>query len=195
MVLHYTALEYFGLISLGFVVSAYGTLIGAGGGFVLMPLLLILYPKDDPHVLTAISLAVVLMNTISGAAAYGRMKRIEYRAGLMFAAATIPCPIFGVLTTASVSRTFFEGLFSVLLIRLAIFMFLKPKSDTPARSGKKLSRWTDRKTHTLMAVDGISFEYTYNPILGIVIFFFLSFLASFMGIGGAAQRCRYWRMC
>ncbi len=34
--------EYFWLIALGLVVGLYGTLIGAGGGFLLMPLLLLL---------------------------------------------------------------------------------------------------------------------------------------------------------
>jgi len=38
----FAAEKYLALIALGFCVGAYGTLIGAGGGFVLMPLLLIL---------------------------------------------------------------------------------------------------------------------------------------------------------
>jgi uncharacterized membrane protein YfcA len=186
MPLHYTALQYFGLITLGFAVSAYGTLIGAGGGFVLMPLLLILYPQDDPHLLTSISLAVVLINTLSGTAAYSRMKRIDYRAGLTFAISTIPGAIFGALTTASVSRTLFEGFFSVFLIGLAIYMFLRPKSDTPTKYTEKISGWTSGKTRAVAGVDGKIFEYTYNPALGVMFFFFLGFLASFLGIGGGS---------
>jgi uncharacterized membrane protein YfcA len=66
MILHETLLQYAGLISLGFAVSTYGTLIGAGGGFVLMPLLLLLYPHENPHHLTAISLTVVFLTPHSG---------------------------------------------------------------------------------------------------------------------------------
>ncbi len=51
------------LVPLGFLVGAYGTLIGAGGGFVLMPILLILYPAETPELLTSISLAVVFFAT------------------------------------------------------------------------------------------------------------------------------------
>ena len=47
-------------IPVGFAVGAYGTLIGAGGGFVLVPFLLLFYPGEDPEVLTSISLAVAL---------------------------------------------------------------------------------------------------------------------------------------
>ncbi|MDD5090703.1 MAG: sulfite exporter TauE/SafE family protein, partial [Candidatus Wallbacteria bacterium] len=36
------------LIFLGFAVGCFGTLIGAGGGFVLMPVLLLLYPQKSP---------------------------------------------------------------------------------------------------------------------------------------------------
>jgi uncharacterized membrane protein YfcA len=46
--------HYFGLIALGIGVGAYGTLIGAGGGFVLMPVLLLLYPSQGADVLTSI---------------------------------------------------------------------------------------------------------------------------------------------
>ena len=37
-------LERIWLIPVGFIIGAYGTLIGAGGGFVLVPMLILLYP-------------------------------------------------------------------------------------------------------------------------------------------------------
>jgi uncharacterized membrane protein YfcA len=81
---------YLGFIALGFGVGTYGTLIGAGGGFVLMPLLLLIYPQETPEKLTSISLAVVFMNALSGSEAYARMKRIDYKSGLIFASAMFP---------------------------------------------------------------------------------------------------------
>jgi uncharacterized membrane protein YfcA len=186
VILHETLLQYAGLISLGFAVSAYGTLIGAGGGFVLMPLLLLLYPHEDPHHLTAISLTVVFLNTLSGTAVYAKMKRIDYKAGLTFAAATIPGAIFGALTTASVSRELFEGVFSVFLIALALFMILRPKSDKSAKHANKDVPTHGRTRHAEISVDGMVFDYSYNRHLGLVLFFFLGFIASFLGIGGGS---------
>ena len=75
--------HYLGLIALGIAVGAYGTLIGAGGGFVLMPVLLLLYPNQSADVLTSISLAVVFFNALSGSEAYALMKRIDYRSGFI----------------------------------------------------------------------------------------------------------------
>jgi hypothetical protein len=40
---HETAFQYLGLISMGFSIDAYGNLIGAGGGFLFMSLLLLIY--------------------------------------------------------------------------------------------------------------------------------------------------------
>ncbi len=57
------------LVGLGFFIGTFGTLIGAGGGFILMPLLLLMYPDMSPDVLTSISLAVVFLNASSGSIA------------------------------------------------------------------------------------------------------------------------------
>jgi uncharacterized membrane protein YfcA len=101
--------EYYWLILLGVAVGLYGTLIGAGGGFVLMPILLLLHPKISPEHLTAISLAVVFFNALAGSESYAMMKRIDYKSGLMFAAATVPGAIIGALSTSYVPRHLFNG--------------------------------------------------------------------------------------
>jgi uncharacterized membrane protein YfcA len=182
---HETALQYFALISLGFGIGTYGTLIGAGGGFLLMPLLLFIYPKEHQQTLTAISLAVVFFNSISGASAYAHLKRIDYKSGMMMAAATVPGAIFGVITNASIPRRGFEAIFSIFLIGLALFLFLRPKSDTKPVSEKPLTP-SRGLTRVFQSVDGLTFEYHYSLWLGLVVFFFLGFIASFLGIGGGS---------
>jgi uncharacterized membrane protein YfcA len=185
MVLHETALQYLGLVFLGFGIGAYGTLIGAGGGFLLMPVLLFIYPKEHQQTLTAISLAVVFFNSISGAAAYARLKRIDYKSGMMLAAATIPGAIFGVITNASIPRRVFEAIFSVFLISLALFLLLRPKSDAQPAVEKPPSP-PRGLTRIFQSMDGVTFEYHYYLWLGVPVFFFLGFIASFLGIGGGS---------
>ena len=65
------------LVLLGFAVGAFGTLVGAGGGFILAPVLLILYPHDSAQTLSSISIAVVFFNALSGSVAYARQRRID----------------------------------------------------------------------------------------------------------------------
>jgi uncharacterized protein len=185
MVLHETAWHYFGLIALGFGIGAYGTLIGAGGGFLLMPLLLMLYPHEHQNILSAISLAVVFFNASSGAGAYARVHRIDYKSGLIFAAATIPGAVLGVLVNATIPRRGFEAIFSLFLIGLALFLAFRPKSHaaSPRELPPEVSTGQSRISKSL---DGITFEYQYNLWLGLTLFFFLGFVASFLGIGGGS---------
>ncbi len=84
------------LIILGFVIGTLGTLIGAGGGFILVPLLIIIEPAFSPETITAISMAIVACNAISGSVAYIASKRVDFKAGWVFAICTIPGSILGV---------------------------------------------------------------------------------------------------
>jgi uncharacterized membrane protein YfcA len=66
------------LCLIGVCVGAFGTVIGAGGGFILTPILLLLYPHDSPQTLAAISLAAVFFNAASGSVAYARQRRVDF---------------------------------------------------------------------------------------------------------------------
>ncbi len=173
--------EYFWLIALGVVVGLYGTLIGAGGGFVLMPVLLLLHRQASPEQLTAISLAVVFFNALSGSESYAMMGRIDYKSGLMFAAATIPGAVIGALNTSMVPRHLFNGIFAVLLLGAAAFLFWRP--------GGKLRHAEPHLHHPqvarhLVAAGGEAYDYDFNPLVGIGISFVVGYVSSFLGIGG-----------
>jgi uncharacterized membrane protein YfcA len=107
------------LCLLGFAVGVFGTLVGAGGGFILTPVLLLVYPQSTPALITAISLVVVFFNAGSGSIAYARQKRIDFRSGSVFAVCTLPGSILGVLLADKVSRPGFDVIMGVSLIALA----------------------------------------------------------------------------
>ena len=75
----------FVLILDGFIIGSLGTLIGAGGGFILVPLLILTHHSLKPDIITAISIAIVAANAVSGTIAYACSKRIDYKAGVVFA--------------------------------------------------------------------------------------------------------------
>ncbi len=173
---------YLGFIALGFGVGTYGTLIGAGGGFVLMPLLLLIYPQETPEKLTSISLAVVFMNALSGSEAYARMKRIDYKSGLIFASATVPGAILGALNTSYVPRRLFDTLFGILLVAAAVFLILRP--SLAKVGGKEARPDCDHTKRHLVEGDGKIVDYCFNPTVGIALSLFVGYVSSFLGIGG-----------
>lgn len=172
--------QFIWLLPLGFMVGTFGTLIGAGGGFILVPVLLMLYPDKSPETITSISLAVVFFNALSGSLAYARMKKIDYKSGLIFSASTLPGSIAGAYTIAFVPRNVFNGIFGVILIAASVFlMFKSPKSKTEEKEIPQ-----NHITRSITDIDGISHTFSYNPVLGIIISLFIGFISSWLGIGG-----------
>lgn len=171
-------LDQWWLVPVGFVLGAFGTLIGAGGGFVLVPLLLLLYPAESPEVITAISLAVVCLNSMSGSIAYARMRRIDYKSGIIFSVATIPGAVFGALSTAYMPRRQFDQLFGVLMILGSVFLLLRHHSTH--NEGTPLIRIK----RDIVDAEGHQYSFSYNPLSGIALSLFVGFISSFLGIGG-----------
>src|SRR5690606_16369806 len=117
------------LIFLGLMVGTFGTMVGAGGGFILVPILLLLYPEKDPEIITSISLAVVFLNATSGSLAYAFKKRIDYKSAWLFCITTLPGSILGALSTSYISRHTFNLVFGIILFILATVLLIKPIKD------------------------------------------------------------------
>jgi uncharacterized membrane protein YfcA len=173
---------YLGLVAMGIGVGTYGTLIGAGGGFVLMPMLLLMYPNQNAELLTSISLAVVFFNALSGSEAYALMKRVDYRSGLIFAAATIPGAILGALNTAYIPRRVFDFIFGVLLLAAAGFLVWRPQRVGADR--KSTYPIQHKVVRHLVDAHGTLYDYSFNLLLGIALSVMVGYLSSFLGIGG-----------
>ncbi|MGW8179419.1 MAG: sulfite exporter TauE/SafE family protein, partial [bacterium] len=172
----FSAERILGFILLGFLTGGYGTLIGAGGGFVLMPLLLLIYPNQSPEALTSISLAVVFFNALSGSEAYAFMERIDYRSGLLFSLFTIPGAVIGALNTSHVPRSLFDGIFGLLLLAGSVFLLLHPDL-TPRGSGVPVRPGKHRTTRHLVEADGSSHTYSFSTPLGMTLSFFVGYLS------------------
>ena len=157
---------WIGLALLGVAVGGIGTLIGAGGGFILMPVLLLLYPREQTSTLASISLGVVCFNALSGSIGYARLKQIDYRSGILFSIAGVPGAIIGAMLVPHIHRSLFDTLLGVVLLGAGLFMAfvgaLRPKSG-PAAEAPATPR---------------------RRVLGVIIAFFVGVLSSLLGIGG-----------
>ncbi|MGC4037091.1 MAG: sulfite exporter TauE/SafE family protein [Chitinophagaceae bacterium] len=171
------------LIAIGFLIGALGTMIGAGGGFLLVPLLIFTHPAMPAGVTTAISIAVVALNAISGSIAYSRAGRIDYKAGLLFGLFTIPGSVLGVFLVKYIPKHAFNIVFGIILIAVAVYLFIKNKKsdeENPAR----ITENGKGTTHRLTDRNGEQFIYSFNKAYGIIISVIVGFLSPLLGIGG-----------
>lgn len=168
------------LIAIGFAVGTYGTLIGAGGGFILVPVLLFLFPDEQAATITAISLAVVFFNAVSGSVAYARQRRIDYRSGVSFAIATVPGAVIGSVVVGYLSRGAFDVIFGSALVALSLFVIFRTGRAklhaVAVQPGMRTIAITDRH--------GERYEYSFYQWQGLAISTGVGFLSSLLGIGG-----------
>jgi uncharacterized membrane protein YfcA len=158
-------LEFSRLAPLGLIVGAFGTLVGSGGGAILVPVLLFLMPDEDPGTVTAISLAVVFFNAYSGTISYMRMGRVDYRLGTLYTLASLPAPVIGVLVVRQMPRDLFDPLFGFLLLSIGSVLLANPLGS--AGAGAETSSEANRRT-----------------LLGSIGSAYIGLFSSLMGIGG-----------
>lgn len=167
---------------LGLAVGAYGTLIGVGGGFLLVPILLWIYPADSSITIASISLAVVFFNAFSGTVAYAKQRRIDFKSGLIFAAAALPGTVAGALSTAWIPRRWFDLVIGCLLVLAAGFLIARPlrTKNTSGAVAVKKGHFHVRVTDN----SGTTHEFSYRLWLGILLSTVIGFISSILGIGG-----------
>jgi uncharacterized membrane protein YfcA len=171
------------LIPLGFGVAAYGTMVGAGGGFILVPALLLIFPDESQKTLTAISLLVVLANALSGTFAYARRRLVDYRTGLTFACVAIPLSIAGAYAVRFLPRSSFDVTFGVLLIGIALTVATGVAQGGQAmREPLQGGRWIVRRE--VDRGDGVVSRYAYDVRPGLALSGVTGFVATLFGVGG-----------
>lgn len=168
------------LLPLGFAVGAFGTLVGAGGGFVLVPVLLLLYPEKEAETITAMSLFVVMANAMSGTVAYARQGRIDYRSGGWFALSTLPGAIAGAIVVGFIPRRVFDAGFACVLGAIGVFLLVRRSNQgiVPPVTGWGTVR------RRLTDANGNTFFYSFKMQRGIGLSAGIGFLSSLLGIGG-----------
>jgi len=159
------------LFGLGLGIGTLGTLIGAGGGWMIVPILLLGY-GFAPQQAVGTSLAVVFLNALSGSIAYMAQRRVLYTMGTAFAAATIPGALLGVWLVQYLNSDWFSVLFGVFLLLIAAFLFC----------GQQLLF----RRSAIRSVTEAELQSLRSPVmrLGMLLSFLVGILSSIFGVGG-----------
>ncbi len=147
------------LIPLGFIAGVVGSIIGLGGGVIVVPVLTFL--GVPPTVAASSSLFAAFSNSVASTVSYAKQKRIDYNIGLKLGLMSIPGTILGAFATAEVTPSIFKILFGIVLVASCYYLFIKRDMESKQKTITK---------RMLVLSAGISF--------------FAGILSSFFGIGG-----------
>ncbi|WP_307338406.1 sulfite exporter TauE/SafE family protein [Metabacillus malikii] len=179
-------MEWLILLIVGIVAGTIGSLVGLGGGIIVVPMMLTLstyfsgFEDVSPQIAVGTSLLVVIFTGLSSTLTYMKYKKVDYKSGLIFFIGSGPGGIIGAYVTKFFNTSSFSLLFGLFMIFISIILMVRDKlPKVKSGEGKKISR-------TYIDDNGEEAEYGFKPVLGVVISFFVGFISGLFGIGGGA---------
>lgn len=177
------------LLSVGMIAGGYGTIVGAGGGFIFVPALLLLFHMD-PAIAASSGIVIVLINSLSGVVGYTKQNRINYRTGIILGIGALPGSFLGVWLLQIYSSSYFYVVFASLLVALGVFLFTSnsPFAIRKKQSSPAISRDGSSDGESLGLELDSRASITENPRLPfkwlVPLGFLMGVLSSYLGIGG-----------
>ena len=121
---------------LAFVVCTFGVLMGAGGGFILNPLLVLIWPLPSAIVAGTV-MPTVLFSQMTGIYNYSRIKFISWKLGIAIGIAMLLGGFIGPQLTELITVSQFKFVFGIILIFLAGLMAWQTTPGYVARNKKE----------------------------------------------------------
>ncbi len=131
-----TSMDLFWPFLLSFVVCTFGVLMGAGGGFILNPLLVLIWPLPATVVAGTV-MPTVLFSQATGIYNYSKIKFISWKLGIAIGLAMLLGGFIGPELTELITLSQFKFVFGIILILLAGLMAWQTTPGYVARNKKE----------------------------------------------------------
>lgn len=118
-----TIVHMAGLAALGVGVGVGASFTGLGGGFLMIPLLLMMGYDNQTAVGT--SFAGILVISISALIAHNKLANVDYTTGILLGLGGVIGAQVGARLLEHVSQQQFQKIFACVLLALAVYLFLK----------------------------------------------------------------------
>ncbi|WP_064092880.1 sulfite exporter TauE/SafE family protein [Rossellomorea aquimaris] len=179
-------MEWIVLLSIGLLAGAIGSLVGLGGGVIIVPALIYfgtytsLIEGMNPQTAVGTSLVIMIFTGLSSTLAYLKYKTVDYKSGFIFFAGSGPGSILGAWINKGLNMESFNLYFGIFMIMIAIVLMVRNKLK-PIEKFKNASFQREFKDP-----NGKTFQYGYPPLLGVAIAFAVGFTSGLFGIGGGS---------
>lgn len=180
-------MEWVLLFLVGIVAGTLGSLVGLGGGIVVVPALIYLgsiipsFGDISPQLAVGTSLIVVIFTGLSSTLAYMKYKTVDYKSGLLFFIGSGPGGVVGAFVNKAMDVQTFSLYFGIFMIFISIILMVRNKI--------KPMKTSENKYHykrTFMNEEGMEIYYGFNPFIALPIAFLVGFISGLFGVGGGS---------
>jgi uncharacterized membrane protein YfcA len=177
-------MEWLILFIVGFVGGTIGSLMGLGGGVIVVPALLYLgifgvIGAVTPQLAVGTSLLTIVATGLSSTIAYYKKGFVDVKSGLLFFIGSGPGAILGSWINGYLNASTFSLYFGLFIVFISLLLFLQNHVSPLPISGKGIKK-------TFIDQFGIHYEYGYHSLLAIIISLVVGFVSGLFGIGGGA---------
>lgn len=176
-------LESFLCLMIGFAVAVPSAMAGLGGGFLIVPILILVFQLPAQNAV-AISIVAICGTTVSATIAYVRQKRVDYLLGLLYDVLDIPGVAIGAYLTTFFPSNLLAGIVGVFMMLMSATLIIHNKRapNEKHEALKVESRgWKRRKVDS----SGKVFEYVIRrPPLALVSSLAGGLVTGLSGLGG-----------
>jgi uncharacterized membrane protein YfcA len=116
-------MQYALLIGFGVVVGLAAAFSGLGGGFLIVPVMMVMGYEAQKAVGT--SFLAILVISISALLAHNKLAHVDYKLGLLIGLGGILGAQIGARLIDHISTAAFKKVFALILVGLAIYLFVK----------------------------------------------------------------------
>ena len=167
------------LLFIGLIAGTVGSLVGLGGGIIIVPLLIGLHSLS-PQLAVGTSMVTVVFTGLSSTLTYMKHKRVDYKSGLILFIGSGPGGIIGSWANKFLNQESFSLYFGIFLILVSILLMLRDKMKPISVSSSSVIK------RSFITPEGETITYQFPPFLAIIISFGVGFISGLFGIGGGA---------
>jgi uncharacterized membrane protein YfcA len=175
---------FFALLLLGFVVGLPASMCGLGGGFIIVPTLIIVFDLS-PQNAVAISLVAMCGTTFSATIGYIKQRRVDYKLGLLYELFDVPGVVGGAYITTILPEDLLIGLCGFFILFISLFLLRNMKAGSPSTTNKELRMAFKGWRRRIRDASNQVFEYEIRrPSLAMASSFMSGLVTGLAGLGG-----------
>ncbi|MGE7954627.1 sulfite exporter TauE/SafE family protein [Lysinibacillus xylanilyticus] len=180
-------MEFIFLVIIALFSGLIGSLVGLGGGIILVPATLYIglnlgmIPDITPQKVVGLSVVMMIFTGLASTLSFMKSKTVDYKSGFIFFIGSIPGTMLGAWVNKGLDLPSFNLYFGILLIILATILLVRDRLKPVkwfVKNGVK-QEFTDN--------EGNTFVYGYPIWFAIILTFGIGFASGLFGIGGGSM--------